>query len=210
MAADAVTLIMNDHRLLDGLLAQLSADQGDRQVLVEEITARLTAHARAEEQEVYPAITQADPDQEPEVDHAYDEHWQAEHELAKVRNLIASPHFGDAVTAFVAAVKHHVEEEENEVLPRLRKVVDAGTLQRLGAAFAQARARELAQTGFATPDDAADPDSHAKTETVVDDGAAELDTASRDELYDMAKKADIAGRSGMNKNELAEALRKQG
>jgi hemerythrin superfamily protein len=209
MAADAVTLIMNDHRLLEGLLAQLRTDQGDRHALVEEITARLTAHARAEEQEVYPAIAQADPGEKPEVDHAYDEHLQAEHELAKVRNLIASPHFGDAVTAFVAAVKHHVEEEENEVLPRLREVVDADTLHRLGAAFAQAQAQELASTGFAAPDDAVDADGHAQTETVVDDGGDEFDKATRDELYEMAKKADIAGRSSMKKEELAKELRKQ-
>ena len=45
---------------------------------------------------------------------------------------------------------------------------------------------------------------------MVDDGADELDTASRNELYEMAKKADIAGRSGMNKRQLAEVLRKQG
>jgi hemerythrin superfamily protein len=209
MPADAITLIKNDHRLLEGLLAQLTTDQGDRHALVEEITARLTAHARAEEQEVYPAITQADPDQEPDVDHAYDEHLQAEHELTKVRNLIASPHFGDAVTAFVAAVKHHVEEEENEVLPRLQKVVDADTLQRLGAAFTQAQARELAQAGFAASDDTADPDGHAETETVVGDGADEWGDATRDELYEMAKKADIAGRSSMKKEELAKELRKQ-
>jgi hemerythrin superfamily protein len=205
MVVDTVTLIMNDHRLLEGLFAQLAAGQGDRQALVEEITARLTAHARAEEQEVYPAISQADPDEEQEADHAYDEHLQAEHELAKVRNLIASPHFGDAVTGFVAAVKHHVEEEENEVLPRLREVVDAETLRRLGDAFARARARELATRGFAAPDEA---DGHAETAIPVD-GADDLNK-TRDELYDMAKKADIPGRSSMNKDELAEALRNQG
>jgi hemerythrin superfamily protein len=205
MAADAVTLIMNDHRLLEGLLTQLAADQGDRHALVEEITARLTAHARAEEQEVYPAITQVDPDEKPEVDHAYEEHMEAEHELAKVRNLIASPHFGDAVTGFIAAVQHHVEEEENEVLPRLREAVASDELQRLGAAFAQARARELAETGFAAPDDA---DGNMDTETLVDNDADALAKATRDELYEMAKEADIAGRSSMNKEELAKALRK--
>ena len=209
MAADVVTLIMNDHRLLEGLLAQLSSDQGDRHALVEEITARLTAHARAEEQEVYPAITRADPDEEREVVHAYDEHLEAEHELAKVRNLIASPHFADAVTAFVAAVKHHVEEEENEVLPRLRKVVDADELQRLSAAFTQAQARELAKTGFAPVDDAAGGKGYAENETLADDKADQLHNATRGELYDMAKQADIAGRSTMKKDELAQALRNQ-
>jgi hemerythrin superfamily protein len=206
MAADAVTLITNDHRLLEGLFAQLAADQGDRHALVEEITARLSAHARAEEQQVYPAISQAAPDDDQKVDHAYHEHREAEHELTKVRNLIASPHFGDAVAAFIAAVKHHVEEEETEVLPRLRQIVDADELQRLGAAFAQARARELAKAGLAAPNDG---DGDAETDAPVDDDPAHVDNATRDELYEMAKKADIAGRSSMNKEELAEALHKQ-
>jgi len=53
MTSDAVTLIKNDHRLVEHLFAQLQAGKGDRQELADEITARLTAHARAEEQQVY-------------------------------------------------------------------------------------------------------------------------------------------------------------
>ena len=107
MAADAITLIIEDHRLLEGLFARLREDGIDRWTVVEEITARLTAHARAEEQEVYPAISKNAPDEADEVEHAYEEHLEAEHELRKVRNLIGSPHFEEAVDAFVATVQHH-------------------------------------------------------------------------------------------------------
>jgi hypothetical protein len=40
-------------------------------------------------------------------------------------------------------------------------------------------------------------------------GADELAEATRDELYEMAKEADIPGRSSMKKDDLAEALREQ-
>jgi hemerythrin superfamily protein len=60
MASDAVSLIMNDHRVLESLFEQVQAGRGGRQSLVEEIAARLTAHAHAEEQKVYPALTKAD------------------------------------------------------------------------------------------------------------------------------------------------------
>jgi hemerythrin superfamily protein len=198
MAADAVTLIEEDHRALEALFARVTAGDGDRVALVEEITARLDAHARAEEAEVYPAITQADPDEDEEVDHAYDEHLEAEHLLRKARNLTASPHFDEAFEAFVAAVRHHVEEEEQDILPALRAAVDRTRLEQLGAAFDKARAELLGDT----PRTVADPEP-------ADGGAdqEDLNEATKTELYEMAKEAEIPGRSTMTKEELSEALR---
>jgi hypothetical protein len=119
MGTDAVTLIRNDHRLLESLFQRLQEGGRDRRALVDEIAARLTAHAQAEEEEVYPAITAADPAEEDEVEHAYHEHDEAMHLLLKVVNLVDSPHFDQAVTDLVKAVRHHVDEEESEVLPAL-------------------------------------------------------------------------------------------
>src|SRR4051794_18861340 len=107
MASDAVTLITNDHRLMDQLFAQLKAGDGDRRALVAEVEARLSAHARAEEAEVYPVVAKAAGEQE-EVEHGTYEHLEAEHRLQKVVNLIDSPHFEQALDEFVAAVDHHV------------------------------------------------------------------------------------------------------
>jgi hemerythrin superfamily protein len=204
MGTDVVTLIENDHRLLEGLFEQLQAGKGDRHALVAEVAARLTAHARAEEQEVYPAVTSAEPAEEDEVEHAYDEHREAEHLLLKVQNLVESDHFDEALGQFVEAVKHHVEEEESEVLPALRDAVDAATLKRLGQSFAEARSRELAAAGFEEPGGSAPSGSDAAGPSTDD-----IDNATRDELYEMAKEADIPGRSQMKKDELGEALREQ-
>src|SRR4051794_23946975 len=101
MAHDAVTLIKNDHRLMEELFTQLTAGEGDRRELVAEVEARLVAHARAEEAEVYPVLATAAGEKQ-EVEHGTYEHLEAEQKLRKVRNLIDSPHFGQALEEFVA------------------------------------------------------------------------------------------------------------
>jgi hypothetical protein len=199
MGTDAVTLIQDDHRLLESLFQRLQAGEGDRRALVDEVAARLTAHATAEEEEVYPALTAAEPDEEAEVEHAYREHDEAVHLLVKVVNLVESPHFEQALDELVEAVRHHVEEEEDEVLPALRDAVDARTLARLGEAFDRVRASALRAAGV---EDVQVPAGPAPAEDLGD--------ATRDELYELAKEAEIPGRSSMNKEELTEALREQG
>jgi hemerythrin superfamily protein len=148
MASDAVTLIKNDHRILEDLFKQVDAGKGDRQELLEEIATLLTAHSRAEEQEVYPALAKADPDRAAQVDHATHEHDEAEELLENALQSLDSPEFDDIFAEFVEAVAHHVEQEETEVLPALRAAVDPATLDRLGAAFARVRADELRKAGY--------------------------------------------------------------
>ena len=180
---DAVTAIERDHRELEALFERVLAGEGDRDALLAEIYLRLNAHSRAEELEVYPFVGKPEVgEREEEVVHAEKEHFEAEHLLRRARNLTASPHFEEAFRAFVAAVSHHVEEEESTVLPKLRELVDGATLERLGAAFEMERARllELPEKPVAT--------------------------LSRDELYDLAKEADVPGRSRMSKQELADAV----
>jgi Hemerythrin HHE cation binding domain/Rho termination factor, N-terminal domain len=198
MASDAVTLIKNDHRLLEDLFAQLKAG-GDRVALLTEVAARLEAHARAEETEVYPVLARA-AGEKAEVEHGTYEHLEAEHKLRKVRNLIGSPHFDQALDEFVAAVGHHVQEEESELLPALAKATDKKHLERLGAAFERARLDELSTAGY---------EPAPQFDDLADATRDELADATRDELYEKAKEADIPGRSGMTKEDLVEALREQ-
>jgi hemerythrin superfamily protein len=198
---DVVQLIEQDHRELEGLFDRVLAGDGDRRQVLDEIASRLEAHARAEELEVYPVLTRADPGEEEEVEHAHDEHHEAEHLLRMARNLVVSPHFEEAFTAFVDAVKHHVEEEEKEVLPALREAVDARRLDELGAAFDRVRGELLAQP-------AAVVELMARAEADVEADAAP-DDLTRDELYERARAADIPGRSNMTKDQLAEALQQR-
>ena len=143
MASDAVTLIMNDHRVMEQLFDRLRAGSGDRQLLLDEIAARLTAHSHAEELQVYPALPTD------MAHHGADEHHEAERMLHDLQRMGPDDEsFSDRLDEFIATVGHHVEEEETTVLPALQDAVDAARLNELGAAFERIRLEELAVAGI--------------------------------------------------------------
>jgi hemerythrin superfamily protein len=143
MASDAVTLIMNDHRLMELLFDRLRSGSGDRQLLLDEIAARLTAHSHAEEQQVYPSLSSE------QARHGADEHHEAERTLHDLQRMGPDDEgFADRLDEFIAAVGHHIEQEETSILPALRDAVDADRLIELGAAFERVRLEELAVAGI--------------------------------------------------------------
>lgn len=144
---DAITAITNDHRLMESLFDRLERANGDRAELLAEVKARLMAHSIAEEIHVYPALEREGGKDAEEVHHGVEEHREAE-ELLVTAEEASDSEFPTAVREFVDAVKHHVEEEETEVLPRLRRSVSEETLERLGADFEQRRIAELQEFGI--------------------------------------------------------------
>ncbi|MDP9796718.1 hemerythrin superfamily protein [Catenuloplanes nepalensis] len=219
---DAVEAIKQDHQRMEGVFARLEAGGGDRRALLSEVENRLEAHSLAEEQEVYPAIKKAAPDEADEVDHGYDEHAEAESLLHKAQSMVDSPDFDDALREFLEAVRHHVNEEESELLPALAEAVDDAELERLGEAFEAKRREELREAGIdgdgiaeagiddageATDLDEVSGAAAPKIAAVGGDGAAaDIDEMTRDELYEEAKRAEVPGRSHMSKDELKDAL----
>jgi hemerythrin superfamily protein len=209
MASDAVTLIMNDHRLMEQLFDRLKSGDGDRRTLLAETAARLAAHSHAEEQKVYPALANADPGEFGEVQHAVEEHHDADVMLHRLQSMEPDdPAFTMVLEKFVGAVLHHVEQEERELLPALQEAVDRETLEELGAAFEEVRAHELEVAGMGRGSPGAGPNGAGSKG--ARSGGPDPDEMSREELYAQAKEAGIAGRSNMTKEELARALREQG
>lgn len=182
MASDAVTVIQNDHRVMEALFEELRDPASDRPALLDEVAARFAAHARAEEEQVYPALVEADPSQADDVHHGLDEHHEAEELLEELRaTALDSPAFDEVLDEFVAAVSHHVEEEESELLPRLAESVGKARLQELGRAFEQARLHQLRGAGFEQAGEAADTGN-----------------------------SDAAGHRYINKDDLVDAARRRG
>jgi hemerythrin superfamily protein len=189
MAADAVAVITNDHRLMEQIFRQLESGTGDRAALLMECAARLTAHSHAEEQQVYPAIAEIDPSEAGEVFEGADEHHKAEMMLLNLQHLDPDgPEFRERLREFTGAVRRHIEHEESEILPALKRAVDRKRLEQLGTAFERVRLDELKIAGMPR-----DPT---------------LERLSREELYELARKANITGRSHMSKDQLADALRR--
>jgi hemerythrin superfamily protein len=206
MASDAVTLIMNDHRVMERLFEMLKDPNSDRPALIAEVVARLSAHSWAEEEKVYPALVKADPAEESQVYHGVEEHHEATELLHKLMATDPkSSQFDSLLTEFVDAVKHHVEEEESEILPELSESIGEAKLEELGRAFEERRLEVLAAHGIA---DQAVGAGGAAAQLALGERAGRGDVAAmtRDELYEKARKADVPGRSQMNKDELAKAV----
>lgn len=113
------------HREVEDLLAQLKeADEADQQrPLVTQLTTALAEHMTTEENEVYPELARLDPEMGEEADV---EHGLTRDGLAKLEELIGQPGFGAALAMCEAGISHHVEEEENEAFPKLRKELGLG------------------------------------------------------------------------------------
>lgn len=178
MSKDVVDLIMNDHRELEKLFDTLLNEPEKRAALVPVMTTLLTAHSRAEESEVYPAAREAGGADD--VEHSQKEHLEADQlALALSETDPSSPDFEAALQELVDAVSHHVEEEEQPVLPGMRERLDEARRAELGEAFLAAREEHLGEQ----PGD-----------------------ITRAELDQQAANAGVSGTSSMSKDELKETL----
>lgn len=178
METNVVDLIMNDHRALERIFDELREKPEKRPTLVPVMITLLTAHSRAEESEVYPAVARAGGVED--VEHSQKEHLVADQLAAKVAETdVDSPDFDDALQELIDAVLHHVEEEEESVLPDMRESMDDARLDELGEAFLRSRAEHLGDM----PDD-----------------------ITRDQLEQQATNAEVSGTSGQSKDELKSTL----
>src|SRR5512144_277636 len=155
MASDAITLVTKDHRAVENLFATLKEKTGDRAQLLEQLRAELIAHAKAEEAVLYPFIKKALPDERAQVDEGSKEHHEVESMVEKLSAFSADDKAVDALLdELAAAVGHHVEDEENEVLPGLEQAVDEHARRGLGERIqgVQGRARRgVEDVPFLTP-----------------------------------------------------------
>jgi hemerythrin superfamily protein len=148
MAQDAVELIKSDHRKVEKLFREFE-QAGDRayktkQGLVEQITQELEVHATLEEETFYPAVqAKARKDGKEMIDEAVEEHHLVRVTLGELGGLSPEDDAFDAkVQVLIENVRHHVEEEESEMLPQAEKLLGHDELARLGEEML-ARKRQL-------------------------------------------------------------------
>jgi hemerythrin superfamily protein len=180
---DVTRLLEADHRQVEQLFEQIEKAEGDeRRPLIDELAQSLRGHMELEEAVVYPAMQPVTGDEA--VEEANTEHQLARQSLDEVLRLAPDePGFGAALDAAKAGVSHHVEEEEGEVFPKLRK---SGTtvLEEIATPFMQKR-RDLG---------------------LPMDAGALAAASSKEELLTEAKNAGVDGAGSMTKAQLAEAL----
>jgi hemerythrin-like domain-containing protein len=132
---DVTELIEQDHREVEGLFEQFKASP-DKSIAMQ-ICDELDAHAEAEEKVFYPVV-KAEVDANL-ADEGEDEHGEARQLIGRIKQTSDEAHLGELVAELEQAVQHHVQEEENEMLPKARETVDAGRLNTLGQEFQAAK-----------------------------------------------------------------------
>jgi hemerythrin superfamily protein len=191
VADDVVDVIKAQHREVDRLLEEAMSEGADTAALLRQVSDLLTPHSEAEESFVYPAIGQRAPKEEGEQVH--DSLAEHQHIDQLLQELLAGdpdePGFDGKLAALVGEIRHHVEEEEEELLPVLAEQASDEDRAEMGARFAQ-------QTGWTRGTAGASGGS----------GGEKGGDVTRDELYDKAKEQDVAGRSSMTKAELEQAV----
>jgi hypothetical protein len=180
---DVTKILEKDHRDAKSLFDRIpDAEGAPRQALIDELNTSLRAHMELEEQVVYPAIKPVVADDD--VQEGITEHELARQGLDAMLELAPDePGFDGALESLKAGVLHHVDEEETDLFPQVRK--DGGAiLDELATPFMEKRL----ELGLPM-----DPDAIAAA-------------SSKDELVAEAEAAGVDGARSLTKAELADAL----
>lgn len=122
---DAITLLKEDHKKVSGLFKEFDkASEARKEAIAKEICTELTVHATIEEEIFYPEAREFLDDDKGEdlLDEAEVEHEGIKGLVEKIKASGAKDALFEAqVTVLKEYVEHHVEEEETEMFPKLRK-----------------------------------------------------------------------------------------
>lgn len=148
---DAVALLRADHKTLRHLLDELkSATSSARQArLLAQVEQEIKTHTTIEEELFYPAFrSAAETKKDRQMFHeATEEHRAADMVLKEVGAARGSVEiFSARAKVLKELIEHHAEEEETEMFPRARKLIEPAELRRLGAAMAE-RKRTMKHPG---------------------------------------------------------------
>ncbi|HEY7595937.1 MAG TPA: hemerythrin domain-containing protein [Actinophytocola sp.] len=150
-----IDAIVSDHHDVERVFGEIEAS-GDvrmKRDLVEHVIAELVRHSVAEEQYLYPTARKALPDGDEIADHEISEHAEVEEIMKEVEKTDATDaKFDQLVGKLIAEVRHHVEDEEGDLLPKLRAACGSDELMELGKKFEQAKKMAPTRPHPAAPD----------------------------------------------------------
>jgi len=140
---NVIELIKSDHRKVESLFSEMEKAKSSKkmQELFEQIYTELTVHAKVEELTLYPSMRNYDETHDM-VDEAEEEHTEAKVLLEELKSMSPSdPDFKAKIEELKEAVQHHVEEEENEILPSVTDSMDEGEMKELAQEFKSTKSK---------------------------------------------------------------------
>ncbi|MEU4245390.1 hemerythrin domain-containing protein [Actinoplanes sp. NPDC026619] len=121
---DVVDILTNDHRDVTALIAEIwtVTDPMIRRDLTDTAISELVRHAVAEEMYVYPAMRKHLPDGDKAVEHDVEEHKELEQTMKQLEAAdVSSAEFDTALGKLETILADHVQDEETEQFPELRR-----------------------------------------------------------------------------------------
>jgi len=126
----ATELLEQQHREVEAIFAKLESPRAGAEAQVKELANKLAGHMAIEQKLFYPAIREVD---ETMVLESFEEHAIAELALKRLLGAAAKDKtFAAKVTALKELIEHHVEEEEEELFPKVEKALGSEKLEELG------------------------------------------------------------------------------
>ncbi|MEO8746128.1 MAG: hemerythrin domain-containing protein [Rhodanobacter sp.] len=149
---DAITLLKKDHDAVEALLSDLAESTPralkKREQLLEKIRVELEAHTTIEEEIFYPAFKDRGDKSDDAAMYfeALEEHRAAGDLVLPdlLSTAVDSEKFSGRAKVLKELVKHHADEEEKDMFPRVKKLFTKSELAELGEQMA-ARKAELAE-----------------------------------------------------------------
>src|SRR3954470_20647242 len=141
---DAITLLKNDHKTVEQLFKRFekSGDnaKAQKRKIVDRIIEELSVHAAIEEQVFYPVTRAVVPETEDIALESLEEHHIVKWVLTELEKMDPSDERFDAkVTVLIENVRHHVEEEESDYFPKVRRALNRRALDEMGESMARAK-----------------------------------------------------------------------
>jgi hemerythrin superfamily protein len=136
----ATQLLKRQHKEVERLFKQFEKADADEQVeLFEQLAAKLVAHDEIEREIFYPACAKAldQDDRKHTLGEAVVEHGVVEFCLYQAERHRSKSSFAEHVTVLKEVVQHHVQEEEEELLPKVDELMDKQQLDSLGEEMQQ-------------------------------------------------------------------------
>jgi len=151
-----ISVITEDHREVEAVFQELESGEGTpehRRDLADHVIAELVRHSVAEEEYMYPAAREALEGGDELADHELEEHAEAEKLMKQLDGLDPTdPRFDELLGTLMAEIRHHIEEEESDLLPKLEAACSEEQLRDLGEKVVRAKAMAPTHPHPSAPD----------------------------------------------------------
>jgi hemerythrin superfamily protein len=150
-AVNALKLLETQHREVEDLFEEFeSAGEGAKKTkerIFKQVADALAIHAEIEEKLFYPEAKQASSELEDLLRESVEEHLAAKRLIADLlQSRPEDEQFDARMQVLKEQVEHHVEEEEEELFPKVKQAMDGDALEDLGGRM-EAMVQELEAQG---------------------------------------------------------------